>query len=282
VFGLKPGERTGGELTTNSIFSGAMRRALILLVLLPPKVWAQTIRGSVLDDESEEAVPGVSVMLIDADAQVSVGTLSDSLGGFLLEAPRTGRYVVRCERIGYETTNSGEIDLLPPDTVDVELRMSVDAILLAPLTIRSARGPLVMDTRLASWGFYDRRAGYTTMGTGLVHFLEYEDIKKRNPIMVSDVFRDLSGVWVQPTGRRSSRVVGRMGCDLTVFVDGVRFRLGRGESIDDLILAQTLAAIEVYPRAPYPAQYAPYGNACGSIVIWTGWVSGKGKGGSAG
>lgn len=85
------------------------------------------------------------------------GTLSNEFGRFLMEAPRTGRYRLQIERIGYMSTTSDEVDLLPPDTVDVEMRIAVEAVILAPLIVTSDRGPLVMDTRLASWGSYDRR-----------------------------------------------------------------------------------------------------------------------------
>ncbi|MFC1662213.1 hypothetical protein ACFL3S_12315, partial [Gemmatimonadota bacterium] len=196
---------------------------------------------------------------------------------FIMIAPRTGRYVVRCERIGYESTNSGELDLLPPDTVNVEVRMSVEAVLLAPLTITSPRAPIVMDIRLASWGFYDRRAQFGAGGTGITHFLEYDDIKKRNPMRVSDMFTDLHGVRVVPMGGRVSRIQCVTGGRLTFYLDGVYLPLKRDEGIDDYLTSSSLSAIEVYVRGSFPAQYAPRGG-CGSVVLWTGWVSGKGSG----
>jgi len=254
---------------------------VIMLVLSPPlktPVAAQAVQGSVLDERTGVPVSGASIMLLDSDQRVVKGTLSDSTGSFLLVAPRTGRYALRLERIGYEATASGEIDLLPPDTVSVELRMAVDAVVLAPLTITSPRGPIVMDIRLARWGYYDRRAQYSTLGTGITHFFDYEDIKKRSPSRVSDMFADIHGVRVTPAGIRGSNVTCTGGGRITYYLDGQHLRLRRDETIDDYVLASWLSAIEVYVRGSYPAQYAPRGG-CASVVIWTGWVAGKGDGG---
>ena len=144
---------------------------LLLLSNVTP-VGAQAIRGLVLDADTGHPVDGVSVMLMDSDDGVAKGVLSNEVGSFLILAPRTGRYRVQLERIGYETTTSAAIDLLPPDTVEVQLRMSMEVVVLAPLTITSERNPLVMDTRLASWGYYDRKAHYGRLGSGVTHFRE--------------------------------------------------------------------------------------------------------------
>jgi hypothetical protein len=265
-----------------------------MATLMGPRIWtvlpllflgwtgrivsAQAIKGVVLDDNTGDPVDGVSVLLLDAGANLAAGVLSNQEGRFFLQAPQTGRYRIRLERIGYQTTTSSEVDLLPPDTVPVELRLAVEAIVLAPLTITSERPPLVMDTRLASWGYYDRKALFEERGTGLAHFLELEDIRRKNPMRVTDVFRDLAGVRVVGTGGRRVRVRGLSGCSPTFYLDGVELRLAGQESVDDYVIPSHLSAVEVYARPPYPAQYAPRARGlsqCSSIVLWTGYVVGK-------
>lgn len=210
------------------------------LLALPSFGSAQTLSGVVLDSGTGEPIEGVSVMLLDSDERVATGGLSGSSGEFLLDAPWTGRFRLRCERIGYAPSTSSELDLLPPDTFQVEMRLSVEAVELAPMTIVSEREALVIDPRMARWGYYDRRVQYGKSGTGRAYFLEYEAIQERRPGRVTDMFTTLSGVKVVPPD---------------------------------------LAAIEVYVRAPWPIEYAPAGNACGCILVWTGWVEGKGGGG---
>jgi hypothetical protein len=266
-----------------------MTRTLLLALsvgsswFLPgPAAHGQAIRGLIVDDDTHVPIAGVSVMLIDGDRRIARGGLSGEEGRFLLEAPRTGRYTIRLERIGYESTSSTEIDLLPPDTVSVELRMSMEVVVMAPLTITSERGPLVMDTRLARWGYYDRRAEFSTLGSGVSHFLDREDIRRRNPNRPTDIFRDLHSVRVANMGFNRLKVVRPDGCGFTFYLDGVEVRMEDNDSIDDFIMSSHISAIEVYARPPYPAQYAPNpfnrrDRACGSIVIWTGFV---GEGGS--
>jgi len=260
---------------------------LLTLLLSPIPLPAQTISGVILDQRTGDPIEGVSVMLMDSDERPTTGVLSDEAGGFIMTAPWTGRFRVRCERIGYATATSAEIDLLPPDTVAVEMRLSVEAVELAPLTIISDREPLVIDTRMARWGYYERRVQFGLRGSGVAHFLDYETIKKRNPARVTDMFTTLSSVKVVPVGRRGISVrstrsslgsMGSRGCGLTFYLDGVRLILDRDESINDYVVPPHLAAIEVYVSAPYPIEYAPKMGDCGCVLIWTGFVEGRGIG----
>ena len=267
----------------------AIRLSVLIFLISPSLGSAQTLSGVVLDRGTGEPIEGVSVMLLDSDDRVTAGGLTGRSGEFLLDAPWTGRFRLRCERIGYAQTTSPEIDLLPPDTFQVEMGLSVEAVELAPMTIVSDREALVINPRMARWGYYDRRIQYGKSGTGRAYFLEYEAIQKRHPGRVTDMFTDLSGVKVIPTGRRGISVrstrsalgdfSGR-GCPLTFYLDGVRLAMDDWESINDFVVPPELAAIEVYVRAPYPIEYAPAGNDCGCVLVWTGWVEGKGRGGS--
>jgi hypothetical protein len=140
-----------------------------------------------------------------------------------------------------------------------------------------------MDTRLARWGYYDRRAHFSTLNSGVAHFLDIEDIRARNPGRVTDIFRDLHSVRVENLGWNRVRVARPDGCGFTFYLDGTEIRMEDRDSIDDFVLPAHISAIEVYARPPYPAEYAPnpFGRrevACGSIVIWTGFVEGKGDG----
>lgn len=264
-----------------------MALVVSVLVSLPDGGTAQTIAGVVLDQETGEPIEGVSVNLLDSGERAVAGGLSGATGGFIIRAPWTGRFQVRFERIGYATATSAEIDLIPGDTVDVEMRLSVQAVDLAPLTILSDRRALVIDPRMVRWGYYERVAQFGEKGSGVAHFIDYEAIQKRRPSRVTDLFTDLSGVRVMPSGRRGLSVrsirpalgsMGTRGCGLTFYLDGVRISLDPTESINDYVVVPSLAAVEVYVTAPYPLQYAPAGNDCGSILVWTGWVGGKGKG----
>lgn len=275
--------------------------AFLFLAFIPANLSAQYLKGTVLDQDDGSGISGVSVRLLDSRGVTAKGVLTDDEGGFFLEAPWTGRFTVQCERIGYGTISTEEFDLVPPDTLVVELGMSVEAVVLDPLTVVSDRELRVIDPKLARWGYYDRVWQFKVTGTGRAYFMDYEDIKKRNPGRATDMLTSLSEVRVVQTGRRgyavrTSRpdlnqrlktdsgnwleVAGinneNRGCDMTFYLDGIRIHLDEEESLNDYVFPEHLAAIEVYPRATYPAEYAPYRGQCGSVVVWTGFVKGKG------
>jgi hypothetical protein len=233
----------------------------------------QAVTGIVCEDETAQPVQGVAVMLVGPGDAIAAGVLTDSAGRFLITAPRAGRYALRSDRIGYHPVTTPMIDLTPPDTLHVELRISVEAVLLAPLTITSRRGPANVDRRLASWGYYERRAEYSTLGSGTAHFLDIEYIKKRAPMRVTDLFRDLHGVRLSYAGGVNALVWTTRGCSLDVYLDGMF--VGASAAMDDWVTVSDLAAVEVYASFPYPARYAPRPRSCGAIVIWTGFVQGK-------
>lgn len=238
----------------------------------------QMVRGTVIDVTTDRPIPFASLALVTVDGQARRATSSDSAGRFELLAPSVGRYSIAAERIGYRSVTTPPFDLAVVDTLAVIVRLHVDAVELAPLEVVSERPPLTLDTRLLNWGFYGRRDRFgLERGTGVAHFMEFGEIQRRNAQRPSDLFRQMSGVYVVSRGgARGAAVLGRRRCRMTLFLDGAIFGLGV-DSIDDVVAVGSISAIEVYPRAPWPAQYAPRDPTCGSIVVWTGWVEGKGR-----
>jgi hypothetical protein len=96
-----------------------------------------------------------------------------------------------------------------------------------------------------------------------------------NPAFMTDILRQVAGVRII-RGRVGENVQmqGGLGwssmCFPTVFIEGVRVLLDEQTSINDLVPAQDVVALEVYVRsASVPAQFMSQ-DGCGSIVIWTG------------
>ena len=59
----------------------------------------QTVKGKVVDLESQFALPGVNVQFVDADLKLGVAT--DINGGFKIEEVPLGRHQIRFTFIGY-------------------------------------------------------------------------------------------------------------------------------------------------------------------------------------
>ena len=267
---------------------------LLLTALMPQAVAAQTVQGLLLDAVTDQPVSSAEVRLLRANDrdETAATAVTDDAGRFLLRAPAPGRYRLRARRIGYEPVTTPPFDLLGGDApLEVEVRLSAVAVMLAPLTIVSERAPLVESLRLQTAEYYDRKARYGREGLGLGEFLEQEEIRQTNPSRVSDALRMVRGVWVQGGGGRrqvitlrghgSLRAGGNARCIPQVYLDGAPVATGR--DIDELVSPWSLAAIEVYPGLSVPAEFWWYPSsgteqlelpACGVIVLWTGYGGG--------
>ncbi len=202
-------------------------------------------------------------------AQISfVGTSliaeTDETGRFELAKVRPGMLSLRFRRLGF-APDTVELLVLAGKTVPLEVTLSRVAVALTPFVITGR-------TDLTGWraGFYQRR----DVGSG--HFFTAEDIEKRNPSMMSDMFRMIPGVTIMPnpTGmiRNQLRFRGaRGGCAPLTWLDGSP--LSAGEFDIDNLSPRSIEAFEVYTGSIVPPRFSsPPGigpRTCGAIVIWS-------------
>jgi outer membrane receptor for ferrienterochelin and colicin len=215
-------------------------------------------------------VTGLICCLIAADAGAQhVSVLTDTLGRFLLIAPRAGDYELRAIRLGYATTVVPSIAVLGSETVDVELSLAVAAIPLEPLRV-VARGRTI-SRYLSDVGFYDREQN------GVGSFLTRYEIEKRGGFQLSDVLRSVSGVRLvraDRTGRRWDVRLRNRRCSPSIYLDGTIVRAsGTGRPtdmpMDDLVLSVDIDGIEIYHGpSESPAEFNRDAN-CGVIALWT-------------
>ena len=147
-----------------------IRTRLLLITLMPLAmsnvVSAQNVRGRVIDETTESAIIGASVLLLSDDGEVRMGTISADSGSYTVRAPGPGIYKFRVDAPGYNTYNSPAFRVWEAQTVEMDLRLWSVAVLPA-VTVTAeetlAPGPLE--------GFYARREN----GRGL--FLTREEIE---------------------------------------------------------------------------------------------------------
>ncbi|MCK7591345.1 TonB-dependent receptor [Subsaxibacter sp. CAU 1640] len=116
----------------------------ILLLLTSILVNAQetiTITGQIIDQETQEAIPFVSVSVNDeATNAIVTGTISDDNGRFEIKDLKTGKYIVNITYLGYETVQrkiaSGGLNPIF-DLGKIELKPSAAA--LDEVTIEAKR-----------------------------------------------------------------------------------------------------------------------------------------------
>ena len=90
------------------------RLIIILLILFSVSVsgqthFTQTVRGKIIDIESQSPIPGVMVMIADSEPQIV--SVSNEAGIFRLENVPVGRITVRAMLIGYDFAEFRDIEL---------------------------------------------------------------------------------------------------------------------------------------------------------------------------
>jgi hypothetical protein len=108
---------------------------MLVMLTLPAPSAAQTILGRVLDELSEQPVPGVVVSLIVPSGDERLRTLSDSLGRFVIEPPEAGEYLLMTDRFGYRETRSPLLALTTEGRATLDLMIAPEPIGLEGLEI---------------------------------------------------------------------------------------------------------------------------------------------------
>ena len=230
---------------------------------LASPVSGQALHGHLLELGTEIPISGGSVSLIDEEGGTVVSTFSNSSGLFLLQAPSPGRYSVSAEALGYVSTTDGPLELTEGPRVQAFFHLQRN-----PLVLDSLRISVEQRTRrLEIAGFFERKQ------TGFGAFVEREEIEKRDPRFMSDLFRGRLGFRVAGSpgsarlvSRRSSTFANAT-CMPVIYLDGIPMERG---SIDALIHPSSVEAIEAYSgTSQLPAQYSGAGSGCGVVLIWT-------------
>lgn len=226
-----------------------------------------------------------------ANLQIGGGRryVSDDSGRVTAPITGTGPATLLARRIGFEPTELRLAEM--PDTA-IRLQMKPVATTLAAQVI-TVRSPFV---RLDLGGFY-RRMSEVQNGARVGYFMTPEDLALRRPQNVTDAVEHFPNIRLAPIddgqrdsdglthadgamSRRKFRIEDRNGCPLTVYLDRIRIQpvvvglKAMDEEINSIINVQTVAGIEVYPRAAgappeFPAVNSKSIGECGVVVIWT-------------
>jgi hypothetical protein len=240
---------------------------------------AQTLAGRVVDAGSAQAVPQVQVTATNEDGRAAGRVLTDTEGRFTLPLRNAGTYRLSAERAGYQATLTQAVDVGPRDTVEVEVRLSSEALRVEPLTVTARRQPQ-RRVALDGVGFYSREA------IGLGRFLHREDLERQHNQNVVQILDRLPGTIKVRVGRgtnaeaivfqRSSNagaiIRAQRGqaahCLPKVYLDGTPMFYDEG-GLNSMVEPESLEAVEVYgSTSQVPAQYNADAS-CGVILMWS-------------
>lgn len=215
------------------------------------------IRG-VIRDSSGQAIIGAQISM----PGTTLVAESDDSGRFELAKVRPGMLALRFRRLGFQP-DTVELLVLAGRTVPLDVTLARAAVSLTPVVVRGR-------SDLTGWraGFYQRR----DVGSG--HFFTKDDIDKRNPSNMSDMFRMIPGVTVQPSQgmiRNQLRFRNQRNCAPLTWLDGAP--LSAGEFDIDALSPRSIEAFEVYTGSLVPPRFSVAPGigprTCGAIVIWS-------------
>jgi len=249
---------TATATETNVSLAVAVRWAmlfamLIALLMLPPSLQAQVLRGTARFAGDDRPLDQARVMALLRDGRSIGSTVTDDQGRFQLRINADGKpFAISMTRIGMAPTLSEEITLATTDTLDVNFSVVETGIRTDTVRVKST--PSMNDLRLTE----ARRRGWRVFPP-----VEVEKLRER-----SNSFEDLlrsTGYpgFVVPSRRDDCIRSTRYNRCLTIVIDGVPLS-GSSPNINPrdiyffALLGKTEAAVQFGDRTPW-----------GAIVIYT-------------
>lgn len=111
---------------------------MFLLVGLGTTAAAQSIRGTVSDENSAPII-GAVVVLLDSAGKPVAGGLAGPGGEFHVRAPTAGRYAIRIDRVGHASELSEPIELTADAVVERTIIARASPVQLASVVISTTR-----------------------------------------------------------------------------------------------------------------------------------------------
>lgn len=241
--------------------------AAILVLLTGSPLQAQHLHGVVVDADSDTPIPSATVRLLNRLNDEVRAVLTDSAGRFVLDIPRAGTFRLRAERIGLQAAHTPEFRVEANDSLQMEIRIAADTVLLAPLTVTAMsqgwRSPVLQ----RRWE--ERRELNEKLGRG--KFIVREEIERNGGSSVTHLVSQRARVRLGPY-RNGGRLLimrgyGDKWCVPALFVNGSRIRTA-SQPVDDFVSLMDVMAIEVYQRSELPGEYADNPD-CGAVAVWT-------------
>jgi hypothetical protein len=223
--------------------------------------------GHVLDSLSGRPLSAVVATLLDSSGTSVQQAESDEAGLFVLEAPGAGRYRVYVDELAYRSFLSDTLSLGRGERVELRVRLEPEPVPLDEMAVRVRR----TEERLRRVGF-DRRRRFS-MG----YFVTPGEVEERKPMIATDLLRQAPRVRLAWSQRLHAYVVtlggvsgaGARSCPMKIVVDGDPVV---GNTLDDIVAAQDVLAVEAYPNrggVGAPVQFRGADAYCGVVLVWT-------------
>ena len=257
-------------------------------LLVAGQAAGQEVAGVAVDGASGDPLEGVVVTLRPAGSDTATfRAVTDRTGYFSVRTAGPGMHVLSAGRIGYHVAER-PVDVGPAGTLtQVVIRMATEAVSLDGIEVTVRRRQALGADALNE--FNRKRFLYGREGTGVGHFFDREALERIAPIEVTDVVRQVPGVWVRweadvnryqisLQSRSEARATGGCG-EPAIYLNGRRVSptghlsvaaMGNTIELNQIINPGDLDGVEVYRRASdVPLEYNDQYSACGVIALWS-------------
>jgi hypothetical protein len=244
-----------------------MKPAIGLYVVLPLLLFfvglsgleGQTIRGWVLIAGDTVGVDGVTVALSTQGQEPLLQVQSDEYGFFQLPVPQPGTYTLALSRIGFRSFE-GQVSVGENEMVEVELRMSEEAIPLDPLVVTARR----QIQRFTLDEFYDRMERNKRRGVG--NFITREEVEASSTANTTLLLATTPVLYLEPVGDHTGwsvrmRQAGTY-CTPDYYMDGLLTSWERLPPMEDV------EGVEIYQTDRMETVEGDYPSECGAVYVW--------------
>ena len=180
----------------------------------------------------------------------------------LLELP-SGTQTVVARQIGFAPVEI-PVNLSTRAPATVTITMSEPAQVMTTVVVEAER-----DRGLEAVGFEQRKRGLSG------HFMTSEEIMRRGPNLLTDVFRTVPMLRVVRDGMYDYRVESARATTLgpscvQFFVDGTLYRMVYPGDLDRMMPPSEVGAIEVYAGSAAPLEFQVAGSSgCTTVLMWS-------------
>lgn len=195
-------------------------------------------------------------------ARVSVqgdasSTSSAPDGKFTLTGVLPGTQSILVRRVGYAPVQM-PLDVTALATNKMTVRLGAYTPVLSSVDVKAKADPL------STTGFERRRK----MGAG--KYIDLDDINRIRPTYTSDILRRIPGIYVSGSGSSASITTTRGNGCVSYLIDNNNVASDAGQSIDEIVNSQDVAAMEFYNPVDVPLELSTGSNTgCALLVIWT-------------
>lgn len=220
---------------------------------------AQAISGEVVDQGSLAPIEGVHLAIHDSTGALVARSLTAKDGRFATVLPQAGVYLLRLDRLGYDSTDVADVHVTVARVAVVQVKMTPRAIDLDPLTVTAEARGIVRREFIDYESRLDRFKHFEG-----IRMFPREELAKRDTWTFAEFMR------------RIAPRVGTAGSTCRPLV----FWNGREMAPNPLMSLQFFEGIEFYGGLGPPGSRYINPDYCGVVLVWSrSYLGTRGKGG---